>query len=191
MAARPAAFPQIDRDEHFALVGVKDPETPCMKCHDPHEPLFLDRKLDDARLHPIIHQCRNCHSKAVQPTAARPPNHPVVFECKYCHRDLAQSFERKPHGRLGCNRCHIFHSESDEAGRIVKNRDPRFCLLCHKDGDFRGGKGAPPLIRWPDHLSDVGLEPDPKQSCLDCHMKDAIHDTAPAPAGPAKEGASQ
>jgi len=172
LAARPSSFPQIDPAEHFAFLGVSDPATPCMRCHDPHQPLFLDRPLREARLHPFIQQCRDCHTEAVDAAAARPDDHPSVFECRYCHAELAADFAGRTHAPIGCSRCHQFHRVSDTAGRIVKNRSPEFCLLCHRANTFRGA-GAPPLIEWPAHreAQGPGLA---SAVCADCHM-DKIH----------------
>ncbi len=174
--ARPQWFPQIDAAEHFAFLGVKDPATRCTQCHNPHEPLFLDRELAKARLHPFIQQCRDCHSQPVSSGTTRPANHPAVFECSYCHAEVAKDFATKPHAKIGCGRCHIFHKESDSAGRIIKNRNPQFCLLCHKANGFRG-PGAPPLIEWPQHKADMGGDAKDETTCIDCHFPDKIHGT--------------
>jgi predicted CXXCH cytochrome family protein len=172
LAARPSPFPQIDPAEHFRFLGVSDPQTPCMRCHNPHEPLFLDRPLREARLHPVIQQCRDCHADAVAADVPRPDDHPVVFECRYCHPEVAADFASRPHASLGCSRCHLYHRESDTAGRIVKNRDPRFCLLCHRRNPFRG-PGAPPLIDWPAHREQLAPGNE-SVDCVDCHL-DRIH----------------
>lgn len=172
LAARPSAFPQIDPAEHYGLLGVSDAATPCMKCHDPHEPLFLDRPLREARLHPVIQQCRDCHGMPPAPDAPRPDDHPVVFECRYCHSEVAADAARRDHAAVGCRLCHQIHRESDTAVRIVMHRDPRFCLLCHGASPFRG-PGSPPLVEWPAHRDRMG---DGLQSvkCIDCHL-DRIH----------------
>ena len=47
---RPGDFPQVVPAEHYRFVGVADPGTHCTACHDPHEPLFMDRDLRQARL---------------------------------------------------------------------------------------------------------------------------------------------
>ncbi|MBI4871640.1 MAG: hypothetical protein HY814_08730 [Candidatus Riflebacteria bacterium] len=175
LAARPSVFPQIDPREHYAGLGVKDPDLACSRCHNPHEPLFLDRPLHEARLHPVIQQCRDCHGTPPPAGKARPEDHPVVFECNHCHSEVAADHAKKDHAKLDCGKCHIFHRESAEAGRIVKSRDPRFCLLCHRKNDFRG-PGAPPLIAWPDHAEEMGGERDEKQACVSCHL-DRLHGT--------------
>lgn len=194
LAARPSGFPQIEPDAHYAFLGVTDKDTPCMKCHSPHEPLFLDRPVAEARLHPLIQQCQDCHEKAVEPAAERPDDHPQVFECSYCHADVAQDFETRSHKRLACSKCHLYQRESETAGRIVKNRADRFCLLCHEQQPFRGA-ALMPLIDPAAH--------DKGDSCLGCH-REKIHgkgaearapmpDTGPdaedADAGSAAEGA--
>ncbi len=170
--ARVSSFAQIDRAEHFRLVGVKDASTSCTTCHSPHEPLFLDRSLRESRLHPLIHRCRDCHAgPARDASLPRPANHPAIFECGYCHASIVKDFAARKHHRVGCTTCHLFIKESDYAGRIVRDADPRFCLLCHRGGSFRA-EHAPPSVEWPKHREEMGGEPD--QRCIDCHQ-DKIH----------------
>jgi len=172
LTARPGPFPQIVPEEHFKLVGVRDPQTECTQCHDPHEPLFLDRDIHDARLHPLVQRCRDCHQGRVDEKAARPASHPAIFECAYCHKDVAKSFAGGSHKGVRCTTCHIFSKDTDFSGRIIRDADPRFCLLCHKKAPFRSDD-APPSIDWAEHRSDVGAGDDAR--CVDCHQ-DRIHD---------------
>lgn len=172
--ARPGAFPQIELQEHYDFVGVADKSTDCIACHSPHEPLYLDRDLRTARLHPLITQCRDCHIGRTDRTMPRPAGHPTVFECNYCHSNVVKDFATRSHSIIECTTCHIFIKESDFAGRIIRDSDPRFCLLCHKDAPFRSDD-APPGIDWPDHLEFVAMEPgDKDKRCIDCH-RDRIH----------------
>lgn len=189
LAARPTNFPQILPEEHFDLVEVSDPGTPCFSCHSPHEPLFLDKKLDDARLHPRIQRCRDCHSGEVDETAELPKRHPTVFRCDYCHGQVAKDFAKRPHSYLGCGVCHQYYSESETAGRIVKHRDPRFCLLCHEDRPFVKAERKP-VIAWPAHLEKVapGSE-NAGKVCVDCH-RDAFHHAFVSPTNSAAGGAT-
>jgi len=174
LLARPGPFPQIDRRDHFKLVGVKDESTPCTTCHDPHEPLFLDRDRRQARLHPLIQRCRDCHLGRTDETLVKPADHPAIFECQYCHGEIVADFKQRPHQRVPCTTCHLFTKESDFAGRIVRDADPRFCLLCHRAGAFRS-VDAPPSIEWPSHRDDVSTGPqDANKRCVDCHQ-DRIH----------------
>jgi hypothetical protein len=155
-------------------VNVRVPETECTACHDPHEPLYMDRDLHGARLHPLIHRCRDCHIGRTDQGQARPAGHPAIFACDYCHAGIAADFAKRPHRAVGCTTCHIFFVESESAGRILRDADPRFCLLCHREADFRA-EGGPPTIRWPDHLDDVAQdEADRQKRCIDCHQ-DRIH----------------
>ena len=85
LAARPGSFPQIEWREHYKFVGVADESVECTRCHDPHEPLYMDRDLRTARLHPMIHRCRDCHQGREDESLERPENHPPIFECSYCH----------------------------------------------------------------------------------------------------------
>jgi len=175
LAARPGWFPQVDWQEHFRFVGVADQKTACTACHDPHEPLFMDRDLRTARLHPLIQRCRDCHTLRVNEEVPRPADHPPIFACAYCHAPLVADFEQRTHHKVRCTTCHIFFRVSDFAGRILRDADPRFCLLCHGNADFRSDS-APPGIDWPDgHLNDVAeTEADRSKRCIDCHQ-DRIH----------------
>ena len=174
MPSRPGPFPQVKREEHYAFVGVKDPNVDCTQCHDPHEPLYMDRDLRTARLHPVIHRCRDCHTAAVNEAQPRPAGHPAIFECGYCHAAVKKDFAGRTHKKQACTTCHIYVAESESAGRIIRDADPRFCLLCHRAAPFRSDSAAPG-ITWPAHLDDVGAGPaDREKRCIDCH-RDRIH----------------
>jgi hypothetical protein len=183
LAARPGWFPQVRWREHYRFVGVKDEQTACTACHDPHEPLFMDRDLRQARLHPLVHRCRDCHTGRVNANLPRPDGHPAIFKCNYCHSGIVTDFSNRTHAKVRCTTCHLFFRESDYSGRILRDADPRFCLLCHRDAEFRSD-AAPPGIVWPDHLEDVAEEPgDQKKRCVDCHQ-DRIHLTGMGKAAP-------
>jgi hypothetical protein len=188
LEARPAAFAQIEPAVHYRAAGVKDLDLACTKCHDPHEPLFLDRAIASARLHPRVHRCRDCHTGPTRdPKMPRPATHPAIFECKYCHPKTAFDFASKPHHNLECSACHLFYGESEFAGRIVRDADPRFCLLCHGAAPLRG-PGAPPSISWPAHREEMGQGPeDAAKRCIDCH-RDRIHELARTDSPVAPEG---
>ncbi len=174
LAARPGGYPQIDWRDHYRFVGVADDSTACTACHDPHQPLFLDRDLRTARLHPLVHRCRDCHVGRMDETLTRPANHPAIFECVYCHRDVVEDFTSRAHSNIRCTACHLFFKETEYAGRIVRDADPRFCLLCHREADYRSADAAPGVL-WPDHLEDVSMGPeDDEKRCIDCH-RDRIH----------------
>ncbi len=176
--ARPGSFPQIEWREHFAFVAVKDESTPCVKCHSGHEPLFSDRDLHAARLHPLIQRCGDCHVGRTDRSLKKPDTHPTIFECNYCHASLAKTFKQGSHSKLDCTTCHLFIKENSFSGRIVRNTDPRFCLLCHKKADFKSESG-PPMIDWPAHLKDVSSDPaDAKTACVSCHQEQ-IHEMLP------------
>lgn len=174
MPARPSVFAQITPEDHYRFVGVEDPEVDCIACHDPHEPLFMDRDLRTARLHPLIHRCRDCHAGRTDETLVRPPGHPEIFECDYCHADIVDGFAERPHSEVRCTTCHLFFRESDFAGRMLRDSDPRFCLLCHREAEFRSDD-APPGIDWPAHREDMADDTiDLDKRCVDCHQ-DRIH----------------
>ena len=178
LPARPGEFAQIEPEVHYRFVGVADPQTLCIDCHDPHEPLFMDRDLRQARLHPLVHRCRDCHVGRTDETLARPEGHPTIFECDYCHAEVAAGFAERPHSKVRCTTCHLFFRESESAGRILRDSDPRFCLLCHRDADFRSDD-APPSIDWPDHREVMAEdESDLDKRCVDCHQ-DRIHPLQP------------
>ena len=172
--ARPGSFGQVDWKEHYTFVGVTDFSIKCVKCHSPHEPLFMDRDLKTARLHPLIHRCRDCHTGTKRdPATPRPKSHPAIFQCKDCHKAVVVDHARRSHKKVRCTTCHLFFKESDYAGRIVRDADPRFCLLCHRKAKFR--KDSPPGIQWPSHREDMGGTKTAR--CIDCHQHDNIHVT--------------
>jgi hypothetical protein len=173
--ARPGAFPQVRWQDHYRFVGVKDESVQCIQCHSPHEPLYMDRDLRTARLHPLIHRCRDCHIGRTDETLIRPAQHPAIFECNYCHPAIVADAKTRAHKNVTCTTCHIFIRDSDFAGRIIRDADPRFCLLCHRQADFRS-RTAAPGIDWPQHLTAVGKDEKSDARCIDCHQ-DRIHVT--------------
>lgn len=183
LMARPTLFPTITVKEHYALVGVKDMGTACQECHDPHEPLYLDHPAFEARIHPLIHPCTDCHREGVG-NRPRPEGHVVTFECRDCHADLVADASGKAHGSLDCRTCHQFHRDSDFSGRIYKNGSPRFCLMCHHDHPFKTRDRMPLLASFEAHLQDVAMsDEDHGKRCADCHMDEAIHSVAGRPRG--------
>jgi hypothetical protein len=83
-------------------------------------------------------------------------------------------FADRSHSDVRCTTCHLFFRESPFAGRIIRDADPRFCLLCHRNADFRSDD-APPGIDWPEHRQEMAERPeDANKRCIDCH-RDAIH----------------
>lgn len=187
LLARPGEFAQIVVADHYRYIGVEDPATLCIACHDPHEPLYMDRDLRTARLHPLIHRCRDCHAGRTDETMPRPPDHPPIFQCDYCHAEIVGDFATRSHHAIRCTACHIFFRETESAGRILRDADPRFCLLCHGEADFRSADAAP-SIDWPDHRADMAeQEADLTKRCVDCHREN-IHGLPPqSPAGPTRE----
>ncbi|MEI7435792.1 MAG: hypothetical protein WCL16_03170 [bacterium] len=173
--ARPGAFPQIDWQKHYQFVGVKDPATTCVRCHSGHEPLYLAHDLRTARLHPLIQECTSCHIGRTDQSLKKPATHPQIFQCDYCHPELTKSFSKGSHSKVRCTTCHLFIKENAYSGRIVRNTNPRFCLLCHRKAGFKAASG-PPTIEWPDHIKDVSNDPlDPQRPCVSCHQKQIHH----------------
>jgi len=176
--ARPGSFPQIVWTEHFKFVGVTDTNIACVSCHSGHEPLFTDHDLRKARLHPLIQDCADCHIGRTNEHLKQPADHPRIFHCTDCHPTIAASFAKAEHHAVDCTTCHLFIKENNFSGRIVRNADPRFCLLCHKKTDFKLNSETP-KIEWPGHIEEVSDDPpDPKRKCVDCHMFN-IHDLYP------------
>ena len=176
--ARFGSFPQVDWRKHFQFVGVGDSSIACVRCHSPHEPLFMDRDLHAARLHPLVHDCGECHIGRTDASLKRPDAHPMIFQCDYCHSDLVRSFEKGAHTKLHCKACHLFIRENSFSGRIVRNASPKFCLLCHRKTDFKAASG-PPTIEWPSHMKDVSDDPpDANRPCVSCHQEQ-IHELYP------------
>ncbi len=176
LQARPKLFPTIDIGEHFATVGVTDPATKCQSCHNPHEPLFLDRKVEQARLHPLIHACTDCHADSAIRTKPLPEGHVVTFQCKDCHAGVLADFKTKPHKDLDCQMCHVFRQDSEFSGRILKNGNPKFCLMCHQKQPFRGKGRIPQLESFEAHRNEMAADESEKQNrCVDCHGEEKIH----------------
>lgn len=179
LMARPKLFPTIDVAQHFALVGVKDPATKCQECHSPHEPLFLERPVAEARIHPLIHACGDCHHDPVDQTKPLPEGHVVTFRCGDCHADVVASALTKPHAKLDCRVCHVFRKDSEFSGRIFKNANPQFCLMCHQDGPFKDGDAIPLLESFEKHREEMAdSDEDKTKRCGDCHLSGAIHDVS-------------
>jgi hypothetical protein len=175
LVSRPGAFPQVDWRQHYEFVGAKDESVACVQCHSGHEPLYLDHDLRSARLHPLIQTCASCHVGRTDETLQKPAAHPTIFQCDYCHTTLAKSFAKGSHSKVRCATCHIFIKETSFSGRIVRNTNPQFCLLCHRKAPYKSTSG-PPTIDWPSHIKEAaGETPDPKRACVNCHQEQ-IHD---------------
>ena len=104
--------------------------------------------------------------------------HPVIFTCQDCHPEVAKDGKDRPHGFMRCTACHTFHRENATAGRIMKNGNMRFCLLCHESKPFKDPDRAP-QIDVAEHLGEMAeilevtlesLKSDPR-TCLKCHQK--------------------
>ena len=182
LVARPSTFPQVDPEEHYRFLKVVEPQTPCIECHSPHEPLYLLTQVSEARIHPIIHECGDCHDPEPETGFREVDSHPTIFVCEDCHPAVAQDFSERQHSFLRCTACHLFHRENESAGRIFKNGNRRFCLLCHESEPFKDA-AALPQVDSDVHLSEMAefldrrpedLRDDPR-ACLACHY-DYIHD---------------
>lgn len=181
--ARPRSFAQINPAEHYQFLAIKSADVNCTECHSPHEPLFLPDEVKKARIHPAIFECENCHVSAPEKAIKEVPNHPVIFACQDCHPAIVRDFTKHKHSFMRCTACHLFYRENETSGRIFKNSNQRFCLLCHEQKPFRDPNKVP-QIEFPKHLkdmasvSDVNAEDlkDNKTVCLKCHT-DFVHDS--------------
>lgn len=172
LAARPSDFPQIDKDKHFKFLKVTKPNTKCTDCHSPHQPIFLLTDVKNSRLHPIVYRCNDCHSKPVKKDYSKVEGHPKIFECKDCHAEIVKEFKQSPHNEyVECRTCHLFHKEDETIGRIYKNGNARFCLLCHEKKSFKD-EIYPPKIVLKDHIKNLNyIDKMNEKLCLNCHQK--------------------
>ena len=184
--SRPRDFAQIDPKEHFKAVHVTDGSIRCVECHSPHEPLYLLDPVSQARIHPTIYECDRCHKKPPEKSHKEVKNHPVIFECEDCHTAIVQDFKKREHASMRCTQCHLFHPENDTSGRIYKNGNKQFCLLCHEKKPFKDQRKGPhslPQIDSAKHLEkmpgimrkDAHFIQNSKTACLECHYN-FIHD---------------
>lgn len=183
LAARPSTFAQIDPVEHYAFLHVTEPLTPCIECHSPHEPLFLLGRVSEARIHPVIFECEDCHEAPPEANHKEVPDHPTIFVCGDCHPSVVRDFVKHEHSFLRCTACHLFYRDNEFAGRVFLNGNQRFCLLCHERKPFKDPEQLP-QIDFAVHIEQQALvmrrPPGPLRAdptaCLQCHF-DYIHDT--------------
>ncbi len=173
--ARPSDFPQVNQKEHYKYMHIIDSTTKCIACHNPHEPIFLLTESRQSRLHPMVYKCTDCHKTKPEKDYYDVADHPKIFECKDCHAEIVKDFNTKPHhNEVECRTCHLFHKEDETIGRMYKNGNVKFCLLCHESKPFKDPK-FPPKIEWTGHIGDLKhIEKTDTKICLDCHAKD-IH----------------
>ena len=181
--SKPRTFAQIDQAEHYKFLGITSANVPCTECHSPHEPLFLLEPVKKARIHPAIFECENCHYSRPEKAIKDVPDHPVFFTCQDCHPAIVKDFPNHKHSFMRCTDCHLFYRENETSGRIFKNSNQRFCLLCHEQKSFRDPNKVP-QIEFPKHVEDmasatdvnVGDLKDNNMVCLKCHT-DFVHDS--------------
>jgi len=185
--SRPRGFVQIDPKEHFKTLHVTDGSIRCVECHSPHEPLYLLDPVSEARIHPTIYECDGCHKKPPEKSYKEVKNHPVIFECEDCHTAIVQDFKKREHAFMRCTQCHLYHPENETSGRIYKNGNKQFCLLCHEKKPFkdqRKDRHGLPQIDVAKHLEkmpgimrkDAQFIQNSKTACLECHYN-FIHDS--------------
>jgi hypothetical protein len=187
LEARPNDFAQINPKEHFKSLHVIDDSIRCVECHSPHEPLYLLNPVSEARIHPAIYECDRCHKKPPEKSYKEIKNHPVIFECEDCHTAIVQDFKKREHASMRCTACHLYHPENEVSGRIYKNGNKQFCLLCHEKKPFKDQHKGPqglPQIDSAKHLEkmpgimrkDAHFIQNSKTACLECHFN-FIHDS--------------
>jgi len=182
LESRPHDFAQVDPREHFEFLHVIDDSIQCVECHNPHEPLFLLTPVSEARIHPTIYECEDCHKERPEKGYKEAENHPVIFECEDCHTAIVQDFKKREHASMRCTTCHLYHRENETSGRIYKNGNKQFCLLCHEQKPFKD-QDSLPQIDVAEHLEempeatgkDAKLIKESNTSCLECHYN-FIHD---------------
>jgi hypothetical protein len=176
LRARPVMFPSVDARQHYSFLSVRDPKTRCTACHDPHEPIFLDRRVSEARIHPLIHPCTDCHKDGDVAQKPLPAGHVVTFQCQDCHAEIMADFKSKSHRFFDCTVCHLFHKESEFSGRIFKNGSARFCLLCHLSRPFQDAREMPQIQSVAGHLDQHARSPEDRgKRCTDCHQERRVH----------------
>ena len=183
LSSRPRDFAQIDPEEHYEFLHITDKQIRCIECHDPHEPLFLMNSVSEARIHPAIYECDDCHDEPPEKDYKEVEDHPIIFACQDCHQAIANDFKKRAHAFLRCTGCHLYHRENDASGRIYKNGNKRFCLLCHEKKPFKDLDKLPQielsehLEKMPDIMRvEVGEIRDKDTACLTCHFN-FIHDS--------------
>ena len=188
LESRPHDFAQIDPKEHYRSLHVTVDSIRCVECHNPHEPLFLLDPVSKARIHPTIFECDQCHKKRPEKNHKDVENHPVIFECEDCHTAIVQDFKKREHASMRCTECHLYHRENETSGRIYKNGNKQFCLLCHEKKPFKDQRKGPqglPQIEVSKHLEkmpgimrkDAQSIINSKTACLECHYN-FIHDSS-------------
>ncbi|MCP4707625.1 MAG: hypothetical protein GY869_03285, partial [Planctomycetes bacterium] len=85
LTARPSSFPQVDIEVHYAFHHVTEDNTLCTVCHNPHEPLFLLNPFDNAQIHPLAQECRDCHENPPEKSYTEVSSHQDVLTCQQCH----------------------------------------------------------------------------------------------------------
>ena len=148
LQARPGTFPQVEAVEHLEQMGVKDSEIACTECHGAHRTLKLSVDRRQAKVHPVVHRCRDCHigpiEKEVAEGRVKSP-HRSIFDCRHCHKTQAELADDASHSDLRCTQCHRLIRDSPLSARVVRNGGPGFCLLCHAEAAFRGDDGPPSI----------------------------------------------
>ncbi len=118
--SRPLGFPQINPVAH-------NPVTPCVSCHNPHDPKPLQTPQSCGACHRSIER-----SKAVSPHA--------LVECTTCHEapkehriDPLSARVAKPTTREFCGQCHSKDSKVSGPPKIdlASHHEKYLCWQCH------------------------------------------------------------
>jgi len=182
LTARPTSFPQVDPDRHLNFHHVTAENTFCTACHNPHEPLFLITSFDQAKIHPLVNQCRDCHDTPPEKNYTAAPNHPAIITCQKCHPNLVSDYNQRPHAYLPCGACHQLKQKNETSARINRRNSKMFCLMCHENPDHLNRDLVPQIVlieHLPEKAQIRGLDLENletnKTACLLCHI-DTIHD---------------
>lgn len=181
-----------DKDTKYALKG-KHKETLCDACHLPAKGPIYKTKLetaciachrqDDKHKGQLGNKCESCHNERRWQDA--PYDHaksrfPLTgshakAECRKCH--LTPAFRDAP---MTCHGCH----EKDDKH---KRRFGTKCESCHYTGTWKAWDfdhattrfrldGAHAKVHCDDCHREPGAGPaKPGRACIDCHLKDDVH----------------
>lgn len=121
LMSRPTGFPQIVAASH-------NPLKPCIKCHNPHDPVPSEAPRE----------CEACHAAIARTKAV---SHHVYVECTHCHNAPEEHKIRpreyrpsKPTTREFCGGCHDRNADADPDIRRVnmeEHGEGYVCWQCH------------------------------------------------------------
>ena len=93
---------------------------------------------------PLIQECASCHVGRTDETLKKPDDAPDDLPVRLLPCGRGQVLRQGHASKVSCTTCHLFIKENAYSGRIVRNTDPRFCLLCHRKADFKAAPARRP-----------------------------------------------